>query len=148
MAFEVYKMGKLGDRLEGEAYDWVSHQIKETYNLELTENEYGYEEDVVPSMTEEMVKEIEEYLENKNGVWIEGYCQMALQSIIDRWYDEYDTTTNEAAQDEIASSTGKVPDSPPCMSDAPSEADSMGKLHNENDIMPDGYPRTFKPIDV
>ena len=43
MAFEVFKMGKLGDHLESEAYGWVAHQIKETYNINPGENEYGYE---------------------------------------------------------------------------------------------------------
>mgnify|MGYP000844554748 CR=1 FL=1 len=47
MAFEVFKMGKLSDHLESEAYEWVAYQITETYGLELTKNEYGYEQDVV-----------------------------------------------------------------------------------------------------
>ena len=63
MAFEVKKMGKLSDRLEGEAYEWVAYEICETYGLELKKNEYGYEQDVVEVMTEDHVKEIEEYLD-------------------------------------------------------------------------------------
>ena len=149
MAFEIFKMGKLSDRLEEEAYLWVAYQICETYGLELQKNEYGYEQDVVEVMTEEQVNEIEEYLEKtyKDKLWIEPYANTALNSICDRWREENDvpwTDINQEAQDEIAFSTGKVPESPPCMSDAPSEADSIGKLHNDNDIMPDGYPKTFK----
>ena len=162
MAFEVFKMGKLSDRLESEAYEWVSWQIQETYGLTVTENEYGYEQDIVDVMTEEQVKEIEQYLDNtyKDKLWIEPYANTALSSICDRWRDENnvpwelieepkkeEVDINQEAQDEIAFSTGKVPESPPCMSDAPSEADSMGKLHNDNDIMPDGYPKTFKVPD-
>ena len=137
MAFEVFKMGKLSDRLESEAYEWVSWQIQETYGLELTKNEYGYEQDVVEVMNEEQVKEIEEYLDNtyKDKSWIEPYANTALNSICDRWREENDVPwegepaplpepievdTNQEAQDEIASSTGK------------------------SEIMADGYPKTFE----
>ena len=90
MAFEVFKMGKLSDHLESEAYEWVTYQITETYGLELTKNEYGYEQDVVEVMTEDHVKEIEEYLDitYKDKLWIEPYANTALVSICDRWRDE------------------------------------------------------------
>ena len=90
MAFEVFKMGKLGDHLESEAYEWVAYQICETYGLELKKNEYGYEQDVVEVMTEKMVKEIEVYLNKtyKDKLWIEPYANTALNSIVDRWYEE------------------------------------------------------------
>ena len=90
MTFEVYKMGKLGDHLESEAYEWVAYQICETYGLELKKNEYGYEQDVVEVMTEKMVKEIEVYLNKtyKDKLWIEPYANTALNSIVDRWYEE------------------------------------------------------------
>ena len=90
MAFEIYKMGKLSDRLEEEAYQWVSYQIQETYGLELTKNEYGYEQDVVEVMTKDHVNEIEEYLDTtyKDKLWIEPYANTALNSICDRWRDE------------------------------------------------------------
>ncbi len=92
MAFEIYKMGKLSDRLEEEAYLWVAYQICETYGLELKKNEYGYEQDVVEVMTEDHVKEIEQYLEEtyKEKHWIEPYANTALNSIVDRWRDEND----------------------------------------------------------
>ena len=90
MTFEVFKMGKLGDHLESEAYEWVAYQICETYGLELKKNEYGYEQDVVEVMTEKMVKEIEVYLNKtyKDKLWIEPYANTALNSIVDRWYEE------------------------------------------------------------
>ena len=90
MAFEIFKMGKLSDRLEEEAYLWVAYQICETYGLELTKNEYGYEQDVVEVMTKDHVNEIEEYLDTtyKDKLWIEPYANTALNSICDRWRDE------------------------------------------------------------
>jgi hypothetical protein len=90
MTFEIFKMGKLSDRLEEEAYLWVAYQICETYGLELKKNEYGYEQDVVEVMTEKMVKEIEVYLNKtyKDKLWIEPYANTALNSIVDRWYEE------------------------------------------------------------
>ena len=90
MAFEVKKMGKLSDRLESEAYEWVAYEICETYGLELKKNEYGYEQDVVEVMTEDHVNEIEEYLDTtyKDKLWIEPYANTALVSICDRWRDE------------------------------------------------------------
>ena len=139
MAFEVKKMGKLSDRLEGEAYEWVAYEICETYGLELKKNDYGYEQDVIEVMTEDHVKEIEEYLEMtyNDKLWIEPYASTALNSIVDRWRDE-----NDVHEPPISWVDKITPKSPECMSDAPSEADSMG-----NDIMPDGYPRTFKVPD-
>ena len=126
MAFEVFKMGKLGDHLESEAYGWVAHQIKETYNIDPGENEYGYENDIVDVMTEEQVKEIEEYLDTtyKDKLWIEPYANTALNSICDRWRDEND-----------------VPWEPPV-----SEVDKLTPKKEEDgdEIMPDGFPKTFK----
>jgi phage-related protein len=92
MAFEVFKMGKLSDHLESEAYGWVAHWIKQEYGLEVTENEYGYEQDVVEVMTEEHVKEIEQFLNDTltEKLWIEPYANTALNSICDRWRDEND----------------------------------------------------------
>jgi len=139
MAFEVFKMGKLSDHLESEAYEWVAYQITETYGLELTKNEYGYEQDVVEVMTKDHVLEIEEYLDTtyKDKLWIEPYANTALNSIVDRWRDENDDW-------DTADIPAFIDTNQEAQSDAPSEADSMGKLHNDNDIMPDGYPKTFK----
>ena len=124
MAFEIFKMGKLSDRLEEEAYQWVSYQIQETYGLELTKNEYGYEQDVVEVMTKDHVSEIEEYLDNtyKDKLWIEPYANTALNSIVDRWRDENDVWDT-----------------------AVSEVDKLTpKKEDGDEIMPDGYPKTFK----
>ena len=130
MAFEIYKMGKLSDRLEEEAYLWVAYQICETYGLELKKNEYGYEQDVVEVMTEKQVKEIEEYLEEtyKEKHWIEPYANTALNSIVDRWRDENDIPW-EPQSYEVDKITPK-------------------KEEDGDEIMPDGHPRTFKVPDV
>ncbi len=130
MAFEIYKMGKLSDRLEEEAYLWVAYQICETYGLELKKNEYGYEQDVVEVMTEDHVKEIEQYLEEtyKEKHWIEPYANTALNSIVDRWRDENDAPW-EPQSYEVDKITPK-------------------KEEDGDEIMPDGHPRTFKVPDV
>jgi len=132
MAFEIHKMGKLSDRLEEEAYLWVAYQICETYGLELKKNEYGYEQDVVDIMTEEHVKEIEEYLETtyNDKSWIEPYANTALNSICDRWRDVNDIPW--------------IPDLDPHIE--PDDANKDVKDYDE--IMPDGYPKTFKVPDV
>ena len=126
MAFEIFKMGKLSDRLEEEAYLWVAYQICETYGLELQKNEYGYEQDVVEVMTEEQVYEIEEYLEEtyKEKHWIEPYANTALNSIVDRWRDENDKPW-EPSVSEVDKITPK-------------------KEEDGDEIMPDGFPKTFK----
>ena len=130
MAFEIFKMGKLSDRLEEEAYLWVAYQICETYGLELQKNEYGYEQDVVEVMTEDHVKEIEQYLEEtyKEKHWIEPYANTALNSIVDRWRDENDIPW-EPQSYEVDKITPK-------------------KEEDGDEIMPDGHPRTFKVPDV
>ena len=71
MAFEVTKMGKLADRLENEAYEWCVESIKEYFGLEPGENEFGYENDITEVLTEEHIKEIEEFI-ILDG-WSEGY---------------------------------------------------------------------------
>ena len=93
MAFEVFKMGKLGDHLESEAYNWVAHQIKETFDIDPGMSDYGYANDIVGVMTEDHVKQIEEYLDTtyKEKLWIEPYANTALTSIVDRWYEENET---------------------------------------------------------
>ena len=130
MAFEIFKMGKLSDRLEEEAYLWVAYQICETYGLELQKNEYGYEQDVVEVMTEDHVKEIEQYLEEtyKEKHWIEPYANTALNSIVDRWRDENDIPWEPHIETE--------------------DANKDVREYDEDEIMPDGYPRTFKVPDV
>ena len=124
MAFEVFKMGKLSDHLESEAYEWVAYQITETYGLELTKNEYGYEQDVVEVMTEDHVNEIEEYLEEtyKEKHWIEPYANTALNSIVDRWRDENENPWQPHIE----------PD------------DANKDVREYDEIMSDGYPKTFK----
>ena len=124
----MYKMGKLSDRLENEAYEWVSYQICDTYGLELKKNEYGYEQDVVEVMNEDQIKEIEEYLDRtyKDKQWIEPYANTALNSICDRWRDE-----------------NNIPWEPHIET-----VDANKDVKDYDEIMPDGHPRTFKVPDV
>jgi len=44
MAFDMFKTHKLADQLESEAYEHCEWAIKSFYDLELEENEYGYEQ--------------------------------------------------------------------------------------------------------
>jgi phage-related protein len=92
MAFEIYKMGKLSDRLEEEAYQWVSYQIQETYGLELTKNEYGYEQNVYEVLTKEQIEEIDAYisLHSAENMWHEPYSLTCLNRIVDQWYEEHE----------------------------------------------------------
>lgn len=75
MAFEIYKMGKLQDRLESEAYDWVEYAIQDFYDV-----------GDVSELTEEQVDEIFAYAESDDCY--ESYASMSLRSICDQWYDE------------------------------------------------------------
>ena len=86
MAFEVFKQGKLADQLEERAYEWCAYQIEETFGLERSKNEWGFEQPIEELLNEDQVSEIENYLESDE--WIEGYVRSALSGIVDRWYDE------------------------------------------------------------
>jgi len=88
MAFEVTKQGKLADSLESQAYEWCVESIKEQFNLDPGKNEYEYENDIIEVLTEEHVKEIEEYV--NSDAWVEGYCQTVLNTLCDRWREEND----------------------------------------------------------
>ena len=86
MAFEVFKQGKLADQLEERAYEWCAWQIEETFGLERSKNEWGFEQPIEELLNEDHIREIEDYLEKDE--WIEGYVRSALSGIVDRWYDE------------------------------------------------------------
>ena len=86
MVFEIHKQHKLCDQLEEKAYEWVVHDIEQTFNVTPEKNEFGYEEDIITVLNEDNVMDIETYLES--GEWIEGYCRSALNGIVDRWYEE------------------------------------------------------------
>jgi hypothetical protein len=97
MAFEMYKTHKLSDHLESEAYDHCQWAIAGFYDLELTENEYGYEQGVEEVLTIEQINEIEAYVDewSSPNKWHEPYCISALTTIIDRWYEENEVLTDE-----------------------------------------------------
>ena len=90
MAFDMFRLHKLADRLDAEAYEHAQWAIAEFYNLELKENEYGYEQDVCEVLTKEQIEEIDAYIsENtQENMWHEPYTISALNYIVDRWYEE------------------------------------------------------------
>ena len=53
MAFEVFKQGKLADQLEERAYEWCAYQIEETFGLERSKNEWGFEQPIEELLNEE-----------------------------------------------------------------------------------------------
>ena len=67
MAFEMYKTHKLADHLESEAYGHCQWAIQSFYDLELKENEYGYEQDVYEVLTKDQ---------------IEGYIELKMEDVI------------------------------------------------------------------
>ena len=92
MAFDMYKLHKLSDHLESEAYGHCQWAIAAFYDLELEENEYGYEQDVYEVLTKDQIEEIEAYInENsqENG-WHEPYSLTCLNRIVDQWYEEHE----------------------------------------------------------
>ena len=93
MAFEMYKTHKLADHLESEAYGHCQWAIAAFYDLELEENEYGYEQDVYEVLTKDQIEEIEAYInENsqENG-WHEPYSLTCLNTIVDNWYEHHES---------------------------------------------------------
>jgi len=75
MAFDAGKVGKLQDRLEDMAYEWMDYRIQEHYGVE-----------DMNELTKEQVDEIWEYSESDDCY--EPYVGMALRSMCDNWYME------------------------------------------------------------
>ena len=85
MAFEINRLHVLADNLNAKVYEWCVESIRSHFDL-------GYEKEITEVLTEEHIKEIEEFI-NSDG-WIEGYCQTALNSLCDRWREENDLVLN------------------------------------------------------
>lgn len=95
MAFDMYKLHKLSDHLESEAYGHCQWAIQGFYDLTLAENEYGYEQDVYEVLNKEQIEEIEAYI-NENSQedrWHEPYSLTCLNSIVDNWYEHHEDNT-------------------------------------------------------
>ena len=90
MAFDMYKTHKLADHLDSEAYEHCEWAIKSFYDLELKENEYGYEQNVYEVLTKDQIEEIDAYisLHSAENMWHEPYSLSALTRIVDQWYEE------------------------------------------------------------
>lgn len=71
--FEAYKIHKLQDRLEQEAYEWMEYQVQEFYGVE------DFSE-----LNREQVDSIYQYSESEECY--EPYVGMALRSMCDNWY--------------------------------------------------------------
>ena len=86
----MYKTHKLADHLDSEAYDHCQWAIKSFYDLELKENEYGYEQNVAEVLTKKQVDEIDAYISLHSGPdkYHEPYSLSALTHIVDQWYEE------------------------------------------------------------
>ena len=92
MAFDMYKTHKLADHLESEAYEHCQWAIAGFYNIELEENEYGYEQDVYEVLTKDQIEEIDAYISEHTAenMWHEPYSISCLNMIVDRWYEEHE----------------------------------------------------------
>jgi hypothetical protein len=90
MAFDMFKLHKLSDHLESEAFEHAQWAIQSFYELELTENEYGYEQGVEEVLNEEQINEIEAYVAKwcAPDKWHEPYTISCLNTIVDRWHEE------------------------------------------------------------
>jgi hypothetical protein len=75
MTFEVNKIGKLEDRLEEVAYEWVMSDVNEYFGV----NE-------VSELTNEQIQEIVEY--EQSGSFDEYWIGVVLRSIVDQWQEE------------------------------------------------------------
>ena len=72
MAFEINKMHKLQDQIEGIVYDWVWEDIK---------GQFGVEE--VEDLNKEQIDELSTFSESDSCY--EDYVGMVLRSICDNW---------------------------------------------------------------
>lgn len=92
MAFDMYKLHKLSDHLESEAYQHCEWAIMLFYDLELEENEYGYEQAVYEVLTKKQIEEIDAYISKNSAenMWHEPYSLSALNTIVDQWYEHHE----------------------------------------------------------
>ena len=92
MAFDMFKLHKLSDHLEAEAYEHAQWAIQSFYDLKLEKNEYGYEQDVYEVLSKQQIEEIDAYIsENtQENSWHEPYTISVLNSIVNSWYEEHE----------------------------------------------------------
>ena len=75
MTFEVNKIGKLQDRLEEVAYEWVMNDVNEYFGVS-----------EISELTNEQVQEIVDYEEG--GTYDEDWIGIVLRNIVDQWQEE------------------------------------------------------------
>ena len=92
MAFDMYKTHKLADHLDSEAYEHCEWAIQSFYDLELEENEYGYEQNVYEVLNKKQIEEIDAYisLHSAENMWHEPYSLTCLNSIVNQWYEYHE----------------------------------------------------------
>lgn len=88
----MYKLHKLSDHLESEAYGHCQWAIQGFYDLTLEENEYGYEQDVYEVLNKDQIEEIEAYINenSQENMWHEPYALTSLNVIVDNWYEHHE----------------------------------------------------------
>lgn len=91
MAFDMYKLHKLSDHLEAEAYGHCQWAIQSFYDLNIEENEYGYEQDVYEVLNKDQIEEIEAYINenSQENMWHEPYALTCLNVIVDNWHEHH-----------------------------------------------------------
>ena len=87
MAFELHKLHKLDDWLEGEAYEWVLSAILNIYKIEKLEE-----------LTEAQIDEIAAYVDSVNTTgspaytlsYAEGLSLLVIGNMMDQWQEAND----------------------------------------------------------
>ena len=88
MAFELHKLHKLDDWLEGEAYEWVLSAILNIYEIEKLEE-----------LTEAQIDEIAAYVDSINArdtsaytlSYAEGLSLLVIGTMMDQWQEANDS---------------------------------------------------------
>jgi len=77
MAFELWKQGKLADRLESDVYEWAEWYIEDFYGC------------VIEDLTQDQIDEIYAVADDDEECWV-PYLGTCLRSICERWEEEQD----------------------------------------------------------
>jgi len=85
--FKINKVGKLCDEFESQAYEWVLTDIQEFFNVETRD---------LDELSKTQIEQLENFLQG-DDVWVEPYCLMALNGIIDSWYTNVEDNNLETA---------------------------------------------------
>ena len=88
MTFELYKLHKLDDWLEEEAYQWVLSAIIDTYNIEKLD-------DLTEAQIDELAAYVNTVNERDDHIWsntcADRLSVLAIGSMMDQWQDANDS---------------------------------------------------------